>query len=328
MKNDKMRYEVPVGGLSRAAASILQRQRAVVGWVHSCYGRVINIRTPTGRLLTLQGRGRLKGPLAISICGDMERLVSLASTGALVIRDFPGTVATPAALKLVLDDAMVWEGGISPVPSVTGAEIYTIADRLETWMVEAVSGRGLAVLLPVLSGGGNDLSPLDRKVLDAFSPFFLGDRLSTESLFEGACRVLGVGGGLTPSGDDLLVGLMAALHVTGQVDMLLPTPIRYRFLEKVKTETSDLSGEFLRCALEGDFAESIGLLVRSLFGQRPEAWSLHAASLATMGHSSGIDAMVGIVLGCRLMARFMGHTDAQRFVGNGFRLPIEMLRQG
>ena len=28
----------------------------------------------------------------------------------------------------------------------------------------------------------------------------------------------------------------------------------------------------------------------------------HAATLATVGHSSGVDAMVGIALGCRLLA--------------------------
>ncbi|MEE9569482.1 MAG: DUF2877 domain-containing protein, partial [Candidatus Binatia bacterium] len=56
-------------------------------------------------------------------------------------------------------------------------------------------------------------------------------------------------------------------------------------------------------ALEGDFAEPLALLVRSLFGQEPHGWQLQACSLAAVGHSSGIDAMAGMVFGSRLLAR-------------------------
>ncbi len=114
--------------------------------------------------------------------------------------------------------------------------------------------------------------------------------------------VVGLGDGLTPSGDDLFVGLLSVLHATGHLEAVLPSTVHQQFLQEVMARTSDLSTEFIRCAVEGDFAEPIALLVRSLFAPELQGWQSKARSLAAVGHNSGIDAMVGIVLGSRLMA--------------------------
>jgi hypothetical protein len=116
-----------------------------------------------------------------------------------------------------------------------------------------------------------------------------------------AARVLGLGEGLTPSGDDLLVGLLAVLHAAGRAKALLPPPVRRRFLRDVMDGTSDLSAEFLRSAVHGDFSEPVVLLVRSLFAPVPREWRSRARALAAVGHSSGVDAMVGMILGSRLL---------------------------
>ncbi len=273
-----------------------------MGWVHSCYDRIINIRTPTGRLLTLQGEGRLKAPLALSVAWKVDEELPLLPAGALVVRQVGGVAALPAVLKLILDGAKEWDGRLSPVASLTASELYRKADGLAAWLIQNAFGRGLAPLLLALRGKGNDLSLLGRKVLDVFSPLLARSQLSTACLLEAAGRLLGLGEGLTPSGDDLLVGLLAVLHITGRLETVLSSPACNRFLQKVAAKTPALSGEFVRCALEGDFAETLVLLIRSLFTQKPDRWPEHAASLATTGHSSGIDAMVGMVLGCRLVA--------------------------
>jgi hypothetical protein len=118
-----------------------------------------------------------------------------------------------------------------------------------------------------------------------------------------ALQVVGLGGGLTPSGDDLLVGLLAVLHATTPLEQYLPAQECQRLLRHIQTHTSDLSGEFLRCAVAGDFAEPVVLLIRSCFTPVPIVWQQYAAELAAVGQSSGIDAMVGMVLGVRLLVR-------------------------
>jgi len=113
---------------------------------------------------------------------------------------------------------------------------------------------------------------------------------------------VGLGEGLTPSGDDCLVGLLALLHVTGHLPWLCSPAVRAQFCQYVRLGTSQLSGEFVRCALDGHFAEPVVRLMRALCALDNGAWLTQAAALAAVGHSSGVDAMVGIVLGCRLFA--------------------------
>jgi len=231
----------------------------------------------------------------------MEDLVPALAAGAMVVRHVEGVVGPSAALKLRFSRATEWDGRVRPLTSLTGSELYRNADQLEAWLMQHASGRGLASLLPALRGKDSNLSPSGRKILAPLKPLLAGRHPSTTALLQMAGNVLGLGEGLTPSGDDFLVGLLAALRLSGRQKGLLPAPDRHRFLKTVMVETSDLSAEFIRCALEGNFAEPVVLLVESLFVQDPSAWPSNAACLAGTGHSSGIDAMVGMVVGCRFL---------------------------
>lgn len=82
--------------------------------------------------------------------------------------------------------------------------------------------------------------------------------------------------------------------------------MRERFCQCVRLGTAQLSGEFLRCAWEGHFTEPVAMLVQTLCTLDTGAWQAHAATLAAVGHSSGVDAMVGIAFGCRLLASQVG----------------------
>jgi hypothetical protein len=113
--------------------------------------------------------------------------------------------------------------------------------------------------------------------------------------------LVGLGEGLTPSGDDFLVGLLAVLHLTGALPCRAGSPVHAQFCQCVRLGTSQLSGEFLCCAFAGHFAEPLVRLMRALCTPATDAWPAHAATLAAVGHSSGVDAMVGIALGCRLL---------------------------
>jgi hypothetical protein len=148
-------------------------------------------------------------------------------------------------------------------------------------------------------------------VYEALMPVFAEQRLSPTVVCHAATQVVGLGDGLTPSGDDLLVGLLAVVHATGHLETVLPVSEHYCLLQHVYANTTDLSVEFLRCALEGHFAEPLALLVRALCADTLADWQEYAAVLATVGHSSGIDAMVGVVLGGWILVRALTWGDAQ-----------------
>src|SRR5262245_61523162 len=65
---------IQVNRWSQAAAILLPPQQEVMGWVHSCYARIINVHTPGGRLLTLQGEGMLQAPLGLALATDVAAL--------------------------------------------------------------------------------------------------------------------------------------------------------------------------------------------------------------------------------------------------------------
>src|SRR5215510_5036861 len=89
---------IQVSRWSQAAARLLPPQQEVIGWVHSCYARIINVGTPGGRLLTLQGEGLLQAPLGLALATDVAVLGPRLPVGALVVQDIPTARQSPAAL--------------------------------------------------------------------------------------------------------------------------------------------------------------------------------------------------------------------------------------
>jgi hypothetical protein len=157
-------------------------------------------------------------------------------------------------------------------------------------------------LLLALEHGPKGLSATNAAAYTVLAPLWAGRQVfAVPTLLTLVKPLVGLGEGLTPSGDDFLVGLLAVLHVTGALPGSAASLVREQFCECVRLGTSQLSGEFLRCAFEGHFAEPLVLLVRALCTPETDAWPAHAATLAAVGHSSGVDAMVGIALGYRLL---------------------------
>ena len=62
---------------------------------------------------------------------------------------------------------------------------------------------------------------------------------------------LGRGPGLTPSGDDVLVGMIAALWFAGAIDSSIMTPVRQLLEDSARPLTTDISVEYLHYACQG-----------------------------------------------------------------------------
>jgi len=292
---------------SQAAACLLPPQQVVVGRVHSSYAHIINVLTPTGRLLTLQGEGRLQAPLALALATDVETLGAHLPVGALVVQDSPAAARYPATLRLRCADVPVWHGSLQVCPDLTPSVLADLATALAIWLCHHTPTCGLAPLLPALEYGPVSVSATCAAAYTALVPLYRARQTFSVTTFLTLVHdLVGLGEGLTPSGDDFLVGLLAVLHVTGCLPLLSSPTIRERFWQYVRLGTSQLSGEFLRCALEGHFAEPVAMFVRALCMRETRVWQGYAATLAAVGYSSGVDAMVGIAFGCRLHASQVG----------------------
>ena len=141
-------------------------------------------------------------------------------------------------------------------------------------------------------------SQAERRVLrSAQSPFEkLVDGLHHTDVFlvvEAASGLAGLGIGLTPDGDDLLLGCIFAnwvLHATPVAGI-----IAVRIQETAAQRTTALSIEWLRSAARGECAWTWHALFEGLLQDRREAIDAAARLILQQGQTSGATALAGFV---------------------------------
>jgi Protein of unknown function (DUF2877) len=113
--------------------------------------------------------------------------------------------------------------------------------------------------------------------------------------------LIGLGPGLTPAGDDFIVGYLAGLWSTVAGDSA-----RLRFISSLNVWLSRASGgtnrisrTYIDAALSGQLSEPIATLAYHLDQTTDKASVRTAAETALhIGHSSGSDGVLGLLLGC------------------------------
>jgi Protein of unknown function (DUF2877) len=113
--------------------------------------------------------------------------------------------------------------------------------------------------------------------------------------------LLGLGPGLTPSGDDVLVGVLLALHATRQ--WTHARAITRAIAKAAPLATTELSGACLRAAAEGLGCEILHATIGALLVDDANALTRTLTALGAIGHTSGWDAFAGAV--CVLQASAM-----------------------
>jgi hypothetical protein len=110
-------------------------------------------------------------------------------------------------------------------------------------------------------------------------------------------RLLGLGPGLTPAGDDVLAGLLVGLSPYGEQS---PTAaaLRAEVLAQAPARTTTLSGALLRHAAAGAALPEVAAVGRSLAGRSGDVRPALRRLLA-VGHSSGAALGHGLLLAAR-----------------------------
>jgi hypothetical protein len=118
---------------------------------------------------------------------------------------------------------------------------------------------------------------------------------STPSSADPVRDLIGLGPGLTPSSDDVLIGALALLDALAEqhADAASMRANLVRAVNHVPPDlTSPLSHCFLRVAAAGHIGESLHAAVSSSIAGDPDA---AVAAIRSVGHSSGWDMLAGIV---------------------------------
>ena len=158
-----------------------------------------------------------------------------------------------------------------------------------------------------------------------------------------AARLVGLGQGLTPAGDDFLCGFLAAGHCLRSAG-LAQASLLTSFGEAVREflgQTTDISASFLRDALAGCVSRPLAALAEACSGAPGSDLGVALSRLAAIGHSSGLDAATGFFYGATVWVRVtdigkrapLAERTKDRFrrpldVGDGGGLTQPWLRKG
>ncbi|MGA9466163.1 MAG: DUF2877 domain-containing protein [Exiguobacterium marinum] len=104
-------------------------------------------------------------------------------------------------------------------------------------------------------------------------------------------QLIGYGEGLTPSGDDVIVGYMAVCEVLGR-----PMGWQVDYVSSAKYRTTRSSVAYYEAALRGEYTNELNRLITALLTRSPSDWQSDWERLIEFGSSSGQDTALGIYL--------------------------------
>jgi hypothetical protein len=119
-----------------------------------------------------------------------------------------------------------------------------------------------------------------------------------ESSIQAAEKMIGLGPGVTPAGDDLLIGFLAGLWSTSGVDqsrLFFIQSFGDRLMELAE-QTNLISRTYLYHAIHGQFSSSLSNLADSI-ALGSENIKVIAEAAMRVGHSSGMDSVTGMLIG-------------------------------
>ena len=110
---------------------------------------------------------------------------------------------------------------------------------------------------------------------------------------EAVSALLGLGPGLTPSGDDFLGGMLIALHFCGEKSVQKQLYIQ---VESSIGSTGPVSSAHLKAAAIGEGSQSLHQVLNMLLEGNETQLELGIDAINQIGHTSGWDALAGIVV--------------------------------
>ena len=274
------------------------------GSVLSVFAGACNLVSDQGEVVALVSQRVANGPLNIVLEGDS--FLSRGLEVGLPVEGDGRSIRIGEALnsepyRVSLAEAVVWEprlrwAGLSADRPGLKANLAVLHDHLIT----QAPAESLACLLVAGPAGGRSLESAYRKaarraIEGLLAALRVGDR---QGITAGAAALAGLGPGLTPAGDDFLLGLMAGLRTWPQFLAgrgLSVEEACQAIYGAAAGRTNLLSMALLRSAREGLFGEAWHILLAAL--RQGTAGEVRGAADRVLGFggTSGADALSGFL---------------------------------
>jgi hypothetical protein len=250
------------------------------GVVVSVHPRAVNLLLDDGPLVALLPAESPLHPWAVAISNTRRDLARVTEGAPVRVSD---GVVEVGALKIEL-------AGLEVVDLRLLRRLRALPDAVRSLARHA--------------GGPPPAGPFEPALAAALERFRAGGEI------RGLAALVGLGEGLTPSGDDALVGVLAGLDAALEVSGAAAA-LRQRLcaeLERGTSRTTRLAAQMLDAAAAGFYAEPVLGLLQTLALPKPGAKALEraVAALLAVGHRSGADTLRGISAVLERLARPQG----------------------
>ena len=215
-------------------------------------------------------------------------------------------------IRFEVEDLTILTTGVSPwktaIHALKNDELPAARERLEKTarsVLAVGNGKGWIGSIPRWAGFEPPLNVHDSNADLPNNLQSLANSLRDgdgEEVLRQTAHLLGWGSGLTPSGDDFVMGLLLGLRATAQLSSIFQVVcgISQRLIRQARQKTTTLSANLIACGVDGQADERlVSALNGILTGNLPE--EVCARRLMNYGSSSGGDALLGMA-----MALFLG----------------------
>ncbi|MGG2027673.1 DUF2877 domain-containing protein [Gottfriedia sp. S16(2024)] len=260
------------------------------GFVHSLFKRTFNFQCiEDGELYTVACNEIDNGPNTLVIDVECFDKLDLEINDTVYVENQILHIANKLSIHIV--NVEQWESILPLLPD----NIEGLKGNFE-FMKNFIDHHGKSGGIKEASIFQTSFEKQMSKLLQERTGLLMNDLVNnqTTSTLQHAVSLIGLGPGLTPSGDDFLVGLLTIFNTS-------PCFSHKAFCEEVVKKAKSLTNEISYMAIKkasiGKVRESIILLIHSLLNGTERDLILALTKVLNIGSSSGTDIALGLICG-------------------------------
>jgi hypothetical protein len=271
--------------------------------LHSVFRTAANLRLANqDLLLTLVSANQADLPQGMRIASPGDFTFEQLSTGAHAtcrdgILSFEGS-----ALEVDLNRANRWQCDLPALRTDLADPAVAAAWRFTWQLLNQRQANQAAEIVAehLLHPEHSTAFPISRRIGQALGEIMMAMRNHRVHDLSALTHIIGLGSGLTPSGDDFLVGFLAGLWcgVQDSAKRLQWVTQLGQAIAHLSCRTNDISHTYLQHAAHGQVSSRLQGLARAISSAASPGEIVPLAELAMRtGYTSGMDAVTGLLFG-------------------------------
>ena len=269
------------------------------GRIHSIYSDVINLELRSGKIISVGKLNVGNGPFNILIDYNEDFRSVKFNEGEKFEINNEGITFLESNIKINFSDTFVWNSDWKVKPNLT--LLSENIKYLEDLVIKKGDMRGIGFLL-TRDLPQNNVFPkktverIKEKVSDIDQEIF---RNNAYQIFE---EFIGLGPGLTPSGDDFVSGFLYTWNYAVDYRLLDQIDLNYdEWISLIDKKTNKVSKMDLWLALNDKPLEVVKKVIESLYGLNKFRVYNSVIDLIGRGSTSGTDILTGIIISSKLV---------------------------